>query len=91
MTLQKDAMKIEHCRMMRCGLNLVVAAIIKAVNENGEPIIFATQRGKLQRLFRMTESRLQPRGIRYLLPNMRLQPAVESAYGSGIRCNPARS
>ena len=23
----------------------VVAAIIKAVNENGEPIIFATQRG----------------------------------------------
>ena len=29
--------------------------------------------------------------IRYLFLNMRLQSAVESAYGSGIRCNPARS
>lgn len=29
--------------------------------------------------------------IRYLLLNMRLQLVVGSAYGSGIKCNPARN
>ena len=49
------------------------------------------QKGKPRQLSRMMESRLRPRGIRYLLLNMRLQLVVGSAYGSGIKCNPARN